>query len=219
MSKFDEGKGETPPTRLIRNKETKKVDPVDVTAFTDNGTQPIIDVQGDSDFRQETGSMAGGNFAAADQAAPAGAVGAVPASDGKTVFFRAKKGEQSGNVVATASDRPVTAWLVVITGAGKGCALPISYGLHKIGRDANQDVAMNFGDDGISREQHASIEYDTKLRKFFLSKGNNLVYLNGERVGQGAEREITTGDEIQLTDDTTLRFVAFCDANFDWNDA
>ena len=215
MSKFDSGKGETPPTRLIRNKETKKVDPSNATVTSDSSAAKN---QGDANFRQESGSMAGGNFAATAKPAAAANAPEAKSDANKTVFFRANKGEHEGAAQSSASDKPVTAWLVVTKGAGLGCALQVSYGLHKIGRDMDQEIVLNYGDDGISREQHASIEYDTKLRKFFLSKGNNLVYLNGERVGQGGEKEISTGDEIQLTDDTTLRFVAFCDENFDWND-
>jgi hypothetical protein len=136
-----------------------------------------------------------------------------PASSGqKTVVFRPSAEGRSKKH----SDQPTTGWLVIIAGPGRGASIEISYGLSKIGRDASQDIALDFGDESISRIHHAAIEYDPKLRQFFLSKGENLVYHNGSRVGAGAECELKTGDQIEIGA-TRLQFMAFCGPEFDWN--
>ena len=146
--------------------------------------------------------MAGGNLnTPADNAAPAGR-----SSADKTVLVRRS---------ADTAEQATVAWLVVVDGPGKGKSISFSYGLNKIGRDASQDIALSFGDSEISRQDYASSEFDPKSRKFYLSKGDNLVYLNDERVGAGGEKTLEQGDEIVLGA-TTLRFVPFCGADFDW---
>lgn len=145
----------------------------------------------------------------------------------KTQFFRPRKNKSTAdNTQQTATvnqgevvEKPVTGWVVIIKGKGKGQAIPLSYGLLRMGRDAGQGIPLDYGDEGISRENHASIEFDKKTRKFYLAKGENLVYLNGdERVGQGAERELSSGDEISFGGETVLRFIAFCGPDFDWHE-
>ena len=51
-------------------------------------------------------------------------------------------------------DDPTVGWVVVINGPGKGRSLPLGYGMNKIGRDATQRIALDFGDKEISRENH-----------------------------------------------------------------
>ena len=114
------------------------------------------------------------------------------------------------------ADQPVVAWLVITEGLGRGHALTMSYGLNKIGRNSDQELPLDFGDLEISRDHHAAIEYDPKERSFYLSKGENLVYLNDKRVGLNSERPIETGDVIAIGS-TKLKFVAFCGPDFDWS--
>lgn len=222
MSTFDNN-DDIPPTRLLRNKPTEKID------LTSAATQkvnlpPQQNSAENNDFRLESSLlgdnvMSGGNFANETVVPPSQQIPPTPNSP-KTVLFRPSSNsalaESDTGVVA--NRKPITAWLVVVKGNGTGNALAVSYGLHKIGRDADQDVPLNFGDESVSRKEHAYLEYDPKTRQFYLSKGSNLVYLNGERVGQGCEREIVTGDEIELGENTVLRFVSFCGKEFDWHD-
>ncbi len=113
---------------------------------------------------------------------------------------------------------PVVGWLVVTRGPGRGEFRPIRYGQNSIGRDANQRISFDFGDHKISRDTHAFLVYDEVVRKFFLRDNgkSNLVRLNGNLVM--APSEIHDRDVISIGD-TTLLFVALCNANFDWQAA
>lgn len=230
MSNFDNNES-IPPTRLLRNKPTEKIDAGSVPPSTQKVSPPppLQNDEINNEFRQESSLlgdniMSGGNFAESPITPPPPPQQQVPPASNspKTVLFRPNSGGSvAGSAVAPApaqNDRPITAWLVVVKGNGTGTALAVSYGLHRIGRDADQDVPLAFGDESVSRQEHAFLEYDPKTRQFYLSKGSNLVYLNGERVGQGCEREIVTGDEIELGENTVLRFVSFCGKEFDWHD-
>jgi hypothetical protein len=115
------------------------------------------------------------------------------------------------------AERLVTGWLVVVHGPGRGHFAPIYDGLNSIGRGPDQATVLNFGDDGISREQHAFITYDFKTQQFFLQHGGKsaIVRLNEQPVLQPT---ILKDRDIISISQTTLRFVAFCGANFDWAD-
>lgn len=197
MSRFDKSGDDTAPTRLIRRNDTK--------VSRDEATRKL-------DYQAES-TMTGVNRGATEEPQPG------PDNSGqKTVLFRPSE-QDAPQHTATEHDtsQPVVGWLVVKEGPGRGCAVGISYGLNKIGREPGQAVSLSFGDNKISRSHHAAIEYDPKLRAFYLSKGENLVYLNGDRVGSGQEQALNSGDLIELGD-TTLQFVAFCGPDFDWND-
>jgi hypothetical protein len=110
---------------------------------------------------------------------------------------------------------PVVGWLVVTTGPGRGRALQIAPGANTIGRGANQNVCLNFGDEQISRERHAVVIYDPPARKFYLQSGDarGLTYLEDKIVLAPVELE----DRSTITiGETRLRFVAFCGPEFDW---
>lgn len=134
----------------------------------------------------------------------------------KTKVFKPKVDSESEQKDAS-NEEPVVGWLVIVEGPGKGTALEFSFGLQTIGRDPGQSISLDFGDEEISRESHATLEYDPRERKVFLSKGANLVYLNSERVGQSAEIGLKWGDVIELGA-TKLRFVSFCSPDFCWTD-
>ena len=113
---------------------------------------------------------------------------------------------------------PPVGWLVVVRGPGKGRALTLGNGMNAIGRGGECRVRMDFGDDNISRTNHARLVYEPRQRRWLLNHGDgtNLTYLNGEVVMSTVE--LQSGAEIQLGD-TTLRFQAFCSKDFDWSDA
>ena len=115
------------------------------------------------------------------------------------------------------SDFPVVGWLVIVDGPGKGRAREIVSGRNAVGRGADNDISLDFGDSQISRVKHAVISYDPRGRRFYIQHGEgaNLTYLGDQPVLSPCELEafspITLGD-------TVLRFVPFCGSDFDWQD-
>jgi hypothetical protein len=112
---------------------------------------------------------------------------------------------------------PVAGWLVVVKGPGRGGYRPIFVGMNSVGREANQRISLSFGDDMISREEHAFIAYDEEARRFYLQHGGkaNLVRLGG--------RPVLSPTELQPYDlirngKTTLRFIPLCGPEFSWGD-
>ncbi len=112
---------------------------------------------------------------------------------------------------------PVAGWLVVVKGPGRGGFRPVYVGMNSIGRDPGQRISLSFGDDSISREEHAYIAYDEEQRQFYLQHGGkaNLVRLGGRPVL--APTELNPYDLIRIGK-TTLRFVPLCGPHFAWGD-
>jgi hypothetical protein len=112
---------------------------------------------------------------------------------------------------------PVVGWLVIIDGPGKGNFVHLGSGMNKVGRDRGQRVSLDFGDDGISRENHAIVTFDPLGRKFYIQQGTgtNLVYVGGAPVL--IPTEISDRAEIRMGD-TRLLFVALCGERFGWID-
>lgn len=126
--------------------------------------------------------------------------------------------EGPGKVEATdAMDDPVVGWVVVIDGPGQGNSLTLGYGTNSLGRSPDQRLHLDYGDDQISRQKHAVVTYDPRSRKYFVQHGGgkNLTYLKDKPVLDATE--LSAGDEIQVGG-TTLKFVPFCGADFDWQD-
>jgi len=114
-------------------------------------------------------------------------------------------------------DDAIVGWLVVVDGPGKGQARPLGYGVNTLGRGGNARVQLDFGDEEISRDGHASVTYDPKGRRFYLQHGGgrNLTYVDDEPVL--APTRIEACQHIVLGR-TTFRFVALCGSDFDWQD-
>src|SRR5215475_7246951 len=112
---------------------------------------------------------------------------------------------------------PVAGWLVVVKGPGRGGFRPIFVGMNSIGRDIGQRISLNFGDDMISREQHAFIAYDEEAGRFYLQHGGkaNLVRLGGRLVL--SPTDLRPYDLIRIGK-TTLQFIPFCGSDFTWSD-
>lgn len=107
------------------------------------------------------------------------------------------------------------AWLVVIDGPGRGHAFVLTNGMAQIGRGDDQAVQLDFGDDAISRNNHAAVVYDPETRTFMLGHGGkaNIVRLNGRPLV--SSEEMDDGDEITIGE-TTLVLRTFCGPDFDW---
>lgn len=155
-------------------------------------------------------ALAGGGTAAAPagQSSPQATMkmGVSPVT-AKTEYFR------SGDLQAD----PVAGWVVVVKGPGRGNFRPVFVGMNAVGRDQTQRVSLNFGDESISREQHAFITYDEEQRRFYLQHGgkSNLVRLGDQPVLMPTE--LQPNDIIRIGK-TTLRFFPCCGPEFSWSD-
>jgi hypothetical protein len=107
-------------------------------------------------------------------------------------------------------------WMVVVAGPGRGTAFTLLTGVSQIGRGEGQAVRLDFGDNSISRENHAAVAYDPEQQAFFLGHGGktNLVRLDGMPVL--STEPLNSGALIRIGE-TTLRFVALCGTEFDWD--
>jgi hypothetical protein len=110
---------------------------------------------------------------------------------------------------------PVTGWLVVIDGPGRGRAVELGFGLNTIGTSVENRVQLDFGDVAISREEHFSIAYDAIHKKFHLIRGRgaNLVYVDNLPLTDA--RELQPYAEI-LLGATQLRFIPLCGPDWAW---
>jgi hypothetical protein len=117
---------------------------------------------------------------------------------------------------ATKSVRFPVGWIVVSEGPGRGESFSLLAGMSQIGRGEDQAVQLDFGDNSISRSNHAAIVYDTNTKEFLLGHGgkSNIVRLNDKPLI--SNETLKTGDLIRIGE-TVLRFVALCDGSFDWD--
>lgn len=108
-------------------------------------------------------------------------------------------------------------WLMVVEGQGRGSAFTLFHGVSTIGRGADQTIRLDFGDNSISRENHASIAYDPRQKSFYVGHGGkaNIVRRNDRPVL--STEELSAGDLIDVGE-TTLRFVPLCGPDFSWED-
>ncbi len=129
----------------------------------------------------------------------------------RVMFKRSSPDETKSNAI----EDPVVGWLVIVKGKGKTNFLTLGYGMNSIGRSPDERISINFGDEEISRTQHAIITYDPRGHKFYVQHGGgkNLTYL-GDQVLL-VPMELKGGEDI-LIGQTTLHFVPFCGEHFDW---
>lgn len=108
-------------------------------------------------------------------------------------------------------------WIVVTDGPGRGTSFSLLSGMSQIGRGEDQAVQLDFGDNAISRTNHAAIVYDPDSKEFLLGHGgkSNIVRLNDKPLI--SNETLKSGDIIRIGE-TVLRFVALCDKSFNWTD-
>ncbi|WP_439154380.1 FHA domain-containing protein [Yoonia sp.] len=135
--------------------------------------------------------------------------------------------KSDGDVVDLFNDAPKAAptqrvkypvgWIVVAKGPGRGESFSLMAGMSQIGRGEDQAVQLDFGDNSISRTNHAAIVYDPESKEFLLGHGgkSNIVRLNDKPLI--SNETLQTGDIIRIGE-TVLRFVALCDKSFNWSD-
>lgn len=116
---------------------------------------------------------------------------------------------------AEASAQPVVGWVIIIDGSGKGQSFELTFGMNPIGRNASNKVALDFGDDLISGDDHFSIAYDDRNRNFLIAarSGRNLVYIGDDPIIDS--RTLESGTELTVGN-TTLKFVALCTKEWTW---
>ena len=113
---------------------------------------------------------------------------------------------------------PVVGWLVIVKGPGCGNACQLGYGQNSLGRDRDERVCLDFGDEGVSRKNHCFVIYEPRTREYSIRPGDgaNLTYLNGNLLSE--PRPLQAADLIELGE-TTLRFVPLCGPTFEWQDS
>lgn len=133
--------------------------------------------------------------------------------------------KSDGDVVDLFNDAPKAAptknvkfpvgWIVVAEGPGRGASFSLLAGMSQIGRGEDQAIQLDFGDNSISRSNHAAIVYDPSSKEFLLGHGgkSNIVRLNDKPLI--SNETLKTGDVIRIGE-TVLRFVALCDKSFNW---
>lgn len=111
---------------------------------------------------------------------------------------------------------PCVGWIAVISGPMKGRTFELQAGQNHIGRDSSNNIILS-QDPGISRKSHVIITYYHRHNMFNVcrgTEGRGTADLNNQPLEMPTQ--LHSGDEILLTDDTTLRFVPLCCENFKW---
>lgn len=130
------------------------------------------------------------------------------------------------SMVSTASgpgssaEDPVAGWLIVVAGPGKGQQVIIGQQDNTVGRGGGENpprISLDFGDDGIARNNAFTLRYDPRKRRFKIlpGGGSNIVYLNEEPLD--APALINIMDVIEVSE-TQLLFMPLCGQHFDWTD-
>jgi hypothetical protein len=134
-------------------------------------------------------------------------------ADPRTRIHRGGLGKE-----AETQEDPVTGWLVIVDGPGKGQFVRIGHGQNIIGRGAAARIRLDFGDDLVSRENNGAVTYDPAGRRFYVQQGTgpNLLYLDDAPVL--APAELPDRAELRIGK-TRMRFVALCGTDFSWDAA
>ena len=160
-------------------------------------------------------------------AAAASAASRSPARSRRTKTRLIGFEKSDGDVVDLFNDTPKAApaerakfpvgWVVVTEGPGRGECFTLLTGMSQIGRGEDQAVQLDFGDNSISRTNHAAIVFDPENKEFLLGHGgkSNIVRLNDKPLI--SNEPLKSGDVIRIGE-TVLKFVALCDKTFNWKD-
>ena len=126
---------------------------------------------------------------------------------------------ESGKMIEHSSEAlPVTGWLVIVEGQGKGRDFRLIQGENRIGRNDDMEVCLNFGgdsDETVSREAHAIVVFDGNANEFFVERGSsrNLPMLNGKSIRR--DQNLSAKDVLQVGQ-TKLLFIPLCGESFQW---
>jgi len=136
-------------------------------------------------------------------------------SEATTRLLRAGPQPDTADAGSIGDDAPV-AVLLVISGPGTGRLLAVGHGINRLGRQAEERVSLPFGDERISRRDHARIVFDEIGQRFFLQQGEGsaLTWLDGEPVLE--PQPLSDGARIRLGD-SELLFRPLIGADFQWH--
>ncbi len=109
---------------------------------------------------------------------------------------------------------PIVGWLVCVEGHDKGCDYRLCAKTNTIGRGEDMDVRIK-GDDTISSNIHAKIDYDMLNNAFYLLPANNknTIYVNNAPLY--AAQRLNPYDRLRFGQ-SDLVFVPFCCDMFTW---
>ena len=115
-----------------------------------------------------------------------------------------------------AACEPVTGFLVVVDGPGRGNFAPVYRGMNSLGRMPTQRIRLDYGDELIAPENHCQVIYDALSRRFFVQQGteSNATLVSGSAVL--APVQLQAGGELRVGG-TVLRFLPLCGETFDWD--
>ncbi len=115
---------------------------------------------------------------------------------------------------AAPPEGPVTGWLVVTAGPGRGRDLRLGVGRTFLGLDGAA-APVTLSPDAPLGVRQAAVAYDGKTGAFTLLPGSSqqLCYLGGRAVLEPGP--LAAGAELTLGE-STLRFVPFCGGGFQW---
>ena len=194
----------------------------------DGAGRCTADIAGVTDFRagDKTTTWPRDNVKAGRHALPTKPVrkrdAGPPTDDGRTRVYRPNRSDPRPDDASPVDpvdpmDDPPVGWLVIVAGPGKGGVVTLGMGVNSMGRDRDQRVSLDFGDEMISRVNHGTITYDPRGRKFYVQHGGgtNLTYVDDEPVL--APRVLEPLMHLQIGN-TVLRFVPLCGEEFSWDD-
>ena len=126
----------------------------------------------------------------------------------------AEEGVTVGIFQKKAGFSPVMGWIVCIDGKERGKDYRVKSGINTVGKHDTSDIVIK-GDETISRNDHAEIEYDPDENSYYLiRKKNPEVRLNGSRIRQ--PEQLKAYDRIQFGE-TVFLFVPLCTEDFKWS--
>jgi hypothetical protein len=103
-----------------------------------------------------------------------------------------------------AKSREPIAKLVIVGGPGAGNSRPVFAGTNSVGRETSNRIPLDFGDDTISRKQHALIVVDPANGAMDIRDGGkvNPIIVNGKVIS--GQEPLKIGDTIELGTTTLL---------------
>ena len=142
--------------------------------------------------------------------------GSAPDDDATILRRPSRHGRRDADAEPEMGD-PVTGWLVVTAGPGRGRSLRLGLGRNEIGRAASASVRLDFGDQQVSRTGHAYVSYDNETRLWYIQQGGgrNLVRLDDRPV---LAPTLLQARSVIRIGGTRLLFVPLCGKDFDWED-
>ena len=111
---------------------------------------------------------------------------------------------------------PVVGWLVCVVGHDKGLDYRLRAKTNLIGRSREMDLQIK-GDDTISSDSHAKIDYDALNNQFYLIPANNRNTIYCNRAPVYNAMKLNAFDRLRFGD-TELVFVPFCCEHFSWSE-